>query len=304
MNLDSVISTEKLSKKYPGSSIYAVKNLNLSIPKGEIYGFLGPNGAGKSTTIKLLLNLIQPTAGSAQILKQDIVKNSVKIRHAIGYLSGEFIAYDKMTVRQFLDYMESLHPFDDKKYRNHLINLFKLNDKKKIGELSKGNRQKVGIIQAMMHKPEVLILDEPTAGLDPLMQEVFYQLIRNCKQNGVTAFISSHNLTEVKKMCDRVGIIRDGVLVTEKLIEDLAIEAQQAITISFGEKSPSKSALQNIKGVRSVSQEGTGTFTIHTNGQLQMLLKFASDYTVNSLHTHELDLETEFIKYYETKGNR
>lgn len=304
MDQKIVIATDKLTKKYSGSPFYAVKNLNLSIPKGEIYGFLGPNGAGKSTTIKLLLNLIQPTNGSAEILKQDIVKNSVKIRHAVGYLSGEFIAYDRMNVRQFFNYMESLHPFDNKKYRDQLINLFKLNDTKKIGELSKGNRQKVGIIQALMHKPEVLILDEPTAGLDPLMQESFYQLIQDCKKNGVTAFISSHNLTEVKKMCDRVGIIRDGVLITEKLIEDLAIEAQQAITISFGEKSPSKSALQKINGVRWVSQEAANTFTIHTNGQLQMLLKFVSEYTVSSLHTHELDLEREFIKYYETKGKR
>lgn len=299
-----VISTSQLSKKYPGSPFYAVKNLTLSIPEGEIYGFLGPNGAGKSTTIRLLLNLIQPSSGSAQILGQDIVKDSVQIRHEIGYLSGEFIAYEKMTVKQFFEYMKSLHPFENKKYLKELITLFKLNDNKKIGELSKGNRQKVGIIQALMHQPKVLILDEPTGGLDPLMQEAFYQLIRDCKDKGVTAFISSHNLTEVKKMCDRVGIIRDGELVAEKTIDDLAQEAQQSLSITFHDKTPSISDLRKLSCVRSVTADGAQTLTFHTRGQLQPLLKILAQYPVQSLHTYELDLETEFIKYYETKGNR
>ena len=299
-----IITTDKLSKKYPGSSFYAVKNLSLSIPQGEIYGFLGPNGAGKSTTIRLLLNLIQPTSGQAHILGKDIVKDSVKIRHEIGYLSGEFIAYEKMTVKQFFEYMKSLHPFDNQKYLKELIGLFKLNDKKKIGELSKGNRQKVGIIQALMHQPKLLILDEPTGGLDPLMQETFYQLIRDSKAKGVTAFISSHNLTEVKKMCDRVGIIRDGELVAEKTIEDLAQEAQQSLSIIFDGSMPNVSELRKLNCVRSVVSENKNTLTIHTKGALQPLIKLIAHYPVQTLHTHELDLETEFIKYYETKGNR
>ena len=201
MNQSSVIKTKSLSKKYQGSQTYALKDLDIDVNKGEVFGFLGPNGAGKSTTIRLLLNFIQPSNGKAEIMGED-VRTSVKIRSKIGYLSGDFQAYNKMKGNQFLQYMSSLQPAKSTNYITELARRFDINLNKKIGELSKGNRQKIGIIQAFMHQPEIIILDEPTDGLDPLKQDEFYDLVSEFKKNEATFFVSSHNLNEVRKICD------------------------------------------------------------------------------------------------------
>src|SRR5690606_34617206 len=227
---------------------YALKDLTLDVHRGEVFGFLGPNGAGKSTTIRTLLNFIQPTRGSAKINGLDIVSDSVKLRKDVGYLSGDFAAYDKMTGQQFLNFMAQLQPLKRKSHLKELSSLFNANLHSRIRDLSKGNRQKIGIIQAFMHDPSVLILDEPTDGLDPLMQDAFYGLVRQRKEAGATVFASSHNLAEVQKMCDRVGIIRGGQLVSESKIEDLRHKAAQSFAVTFAHKIP-LSSLRAVSGI-------------------------------------------------------
>lgn len=303
MQSDAVISVSKLSKRYGSSNVYALKDLTIHVNKGEVYGFLGPNGAGKSTTIRTLLNLIQPSGGKATILGKDIVKDSVDIRRSLGYLSGDFEAYEKMTGKQFLDYMDDLQPLKRKKRVNELADMFKINLHKKIGELSKGNRQKIGIVQAFMHEPEVFILDEPTDGLDPLMQETFYSLVKDLQTKGATLFISSHNLAEVRKMCDRVGIIRDGKLVSESAISELALEASQTFTITFAGKVPFAD-LKKIKTVKKLKKDGADKVTLHVHGELAPLFSLLSKHKVVTLSTRELNLEEEFMKYYETENRR
>lgn len=302
MSTEGVISINKLSKQYSSSQRFAIKDLTISVGQGEVYGFLGPNGAGKSTTIRTLLNFIQPTGGGATIQGQDIVQDSLMIRRKVGYLAGNFSAYDKMTGRQFLKYMQDLQPLKQKKYLSELIKRFNVNTTKKIGELSKGNKQKLGIVQAVMHQPEVLILDEPTDGLDPLMQEEFYSLLRQQKQQGVTIFFSSHNLAEVRKICDRIGIIKDGRLVTEQTLAEMAEHAAQTFTITFVDKAP-VGALKALSGVSKLQTPAPNQVSLHVkNSGLPGLLKFLSNQKLAHLQTQELNLEDEFMKYYEKGG--
>lgn len=296
---DTVINTSDLSKQYAKNLPYALNNLNLSVKQGEVFGFLGPNGAGKSTTIRLLLNFIQPTKGSATILGTDIAKDSVAIRSKVSYLSGDFKAYEKMTGKQFLDYMSSLASPKSKKYISELARMFDISLSKKIGDLSKGNRQKLGIIQAFMTDPDLYILDEPTDGLDPLKQEVFYDLVRQNKKRGKTFFISSHNLAEVRKICDRVAIIKDGKLVSESTIAELALEASHTFLISFKD-SPPTSALNKLKGIKAVPA-GQNSLRVHAHGNLSPLLRTLANYSVSRLSTENLNLEEEFMKFYEDK---
>jgi ABC-2 type transport system ATP-binding protein len=301
MDSDCAIILNKLSKQYQPNLPYALKDLSIRVRKGEVYGFLGPNGAGKSTTIRLLLNFIQPSSGSATILGLDVVKDSVLLRQKIGYLSGDFKAYDKMTGEQFLAYMNALQPVKRKAMITQLAKTFNANLHKRIRDLSKGNRQKIGIIQACMHEPEILILDEPTDGLDPLMQEAFYNLVNELQANGSTIFVSSHNLTEVQKMCDKVAIIRDGKLVGESDIADLATEAAQTFEVSFKD-SVTLAAIRRVTGVKKVSVTN-GLYSIHVHGELSSFLAFLSQHNVQHFATKELNLEEEFMKFYETGGH-
>lgn len=293
---NSVISCKGLSKRYGRSGAYALKDLTLQVSSGEVYGFLGPNGAGKSTAIRTLLNFIQPTEGSATILGLDIVKDSVKIRKSVGYLSGDAAMYPKLTGAQFLDYMAALQPNTDKKYRQELSQRLGAVLNKPLCELSRGNKQKIGIIQAFMYHPKVVIMDEPTSGLDPLMQEVFYDIVDEAKQRGATIFTSSHILSEVQKVCDRVGIIRDGQLIAEREIADLSKEASQTFDIVFGD-TPPLAALKKIKGLR-VSSHKDSTVTIHMAGELTPLFKLLARHKVTKLDARSLDLEEVFLDFY------
>lgn len=305
----SVIKINKLSKRYAGSGTYALKDLSLSVEQGEVYGFLGPNGSGKSTTIRLLMNFIQPTSGSAQILDMDVVKSSVKLKSSVGYLSGDAPLYPKMTGQQFLDYMSAILPADSQKYIQELASRLQINLHKQIGSLSKGNRQKVALIQAFMPRPQVLILDEPTSGLDPLMQEVFNQLVLEAKGRGATIFLSSHVLSEVQKICDRICIIKDGRLVAEKSIKELTKDSSQSFLVKFkpGSKITQKE-LTNIRGVTKVSKRPDSRFEVWVKGSLSGLLAYLAKNEPESLEAHELDLETEFMHYYSdsssTKGGK
>jgi ABC-2 type transport system ATP-binding protein len=291
---------EGLSKKYRGSEVFALDNLSLKVKPGEIYGFLGPNGAGKSTAIRLLMNFVQPTSGTATILGYDIVKQSTEIKKYVGYLSGEFAIYKKMTGNQYLAYMSELQQIKDRKFQKELAKRLKAELNKPLGSLSRGNRQKIGLIQALMHSPKVLILDEPTSGLDPLMQEVFYELMREAKQRETVVFASSHILAEVQKMCDRVGIIREGKLVVERNIAEMVSEAAQTFDITFAGKVP-LGELRKIKGLKVVSHNENHT-AIHIHGKLAPLFKLLSRYDVTSIDTRNLDLEEIFLRFYEKKG--
>jgi len=296
MEKSVVIKTNGLSKKYKGSQTYALKDLDIEVKKGEVFGFLGPNGAGKSTTIRLLLNFIQPTQGSAEILNKNIAK-IFEVRGQIGYLSGDFKAYDKMTGNQFLDYMGSIQPPKTKKYMLSLAKRFDVNLNKRIGDLSKGNRQKIGIVQAFMSQPEVIILDEPTDGLDPLMQDEFYDLVGEFKKAGATFFISSHNLAEVRKICERVAIIKEGKLVSQSTITDLIEQSAQKFRIKFTDKAPS-AEIKSIKEAK-VTKNHDGSLSVQMSGNLKPLFRLLSKYDIESIQTHELNLEDEFMQFYE-----
>lgn len=294
------IVCKKLTKRYRGATVDALHELTIQVEPGEVYGFLGPNGAGKSTAIRTLMNFIQPTSGSATICGHDIVKDSVSIKRRVGYLSGDLAMYLKMTGVQFLEYMGELQPAVSKAYRQALVKRFQAELHKPLGELSRGNRQKIGIVQAFMHQPEVVILDEPTSGLDPLMQEEFYELLIETKQRGAAVFSSSHILGEVQKMCDRVGIIREGKLITERSIADLANEAAQTFDIIFKADAP-VTALKRIKGVNITSHRGT-TVTLHFHGELKPLFAELAKYDVLKLDTQNLDLEEIFLRFYKRHG--
>ncbi len=295
-----VIDCQKLSKRYRSSDNYALQDLTLSVNAGEVYGFLGPNGAGKSTAIRTLMNFIQPSSGQASILGMDVVKDSVEIKKHVGYLSGDLSMYSKLTGDQFLDYMQELQDVPSKTYRQQLAKRLKADLTKPMADLSRGNRQKVGIVQAFMHKPSVLILDEPTSGLDPLMQEVFYELLHESTQSGAAVFASSHILGEVQRMCDRVGIIRDGKLVAERRIADMATEAAQTFDITFADAAPIAD-LKKIKGVNDVTQNGP-IVTLHINGELAPLFSVLAKHHVSKIDTRNLDLEEVFLRFYKDEG--
>ncbi|MBI2008873.1 ABC transporter ATP-binding protein [Candidatus Saccharibacteria bacterium] len=290
------IATFGLGKRYPSSDRYAVKDLNLNILPGEIYGFLGPNGAGKSTTIRLLMNFIQPTEGHALVSNLNVVSQSPAVKKAVGYLAGEVALYNKMTGAQFLEYMAALQPPKHRRYQRDLARLFRLDLNMKIGQLSRGNRQKIGLIQALMHEPEVLILDEPTAGLDPLMQEVFFEMVRAGKKQGATFFISSHNLSEVQKMCDRVGFIRDGKLIAEQTIVELASQALQTYNISFADATP-LAELRAIPTAR-LKINTPRHVTVRIKGDLKPLFLVLARHKVIGLGREEANLEEEFLRFY------
>lgn len=286
-----------LSKRYGGTDRYALKDLSLDIKKGEVYGFLGPNGAGKSTTIRLLMNFIQPTSGSATICGRDVVKNSVAVKRSVGYLPSDPGMYGKMTGRQFLDYMSELQARANNKYRTELVKRLQADQDKRLKDLSRGNRQKIAIIQAFMHEPDVLILDEPTSGLDPLMQEVFYDLVKEARGRGATVFTSSHILSEVQKICDRVGIIRAGELVSERTIADMAHEAAQTFQITFEGAVPI-AELKKVKGLK-ISDHASNTVTVHMHGALSPLFAVLARHHVTAMDAQQLDLEQLFLRFYD-----
>jgi ABC-2 type transport system ATP-binding protein len=290
-----LIDIQKLSKRYGTSRDYALRGLTLTVGAGEVYGFLGSNGAGKSTTIRLLLNFLQPTSGSAQIAGLDVVRDSVAIKRQVGYLAGDVALYSRMTGKQFLDYMSTLQPAKPA-IRKQLVNTFDVPLNKRISELSKGNRQKLGIVQAFMHEPTILILDEPTSGLDPLMQEAFYELVSAQKARGAAVFVSSHNFTEVERMCDRAGIIRQGKLVDEKRIADMRALRNETFVATFAGPTPLRK-IQDSKLARILHHDGP-IVTLAVIGDLPAFLALLASCDVIKLESKQPDLEGEFLRYY------
>ena len=297
MRDDVGIRTNELSKQYHGTTVLALDKLSLQVKRGEVYGFLGANGAGKTTTIRLLMNFLQPTSGDAVILGMDTVDDSVEIKKRVGYLSGDIALYPKASGSQLLDFLAGLQGMHSSEYRRTLEVRFQADLDKPIGSLSKGNRQKLGILQALMHEPDVLILDEPTSGLDPLMQEAFYDSLREAKERGAAIFMSSHNLAEVQRVCDRVGIIKAGRLLREENIQ----EGKQVGGAMFRVRFVSPEAVEKIrrnKELTILSQEDSQTVVVKSDATLSRTLKLLAQQDIAEFNSHELDLEGEFIEYY------
>jgi ABC-2 type transport system ATP-binding protein len=232
-----VIDITDLSKFYGKAK--GIEHVDLEIKEGEIFGFIGPNGAGKSTTIRILLNLIFPNSGSARIMGMDVIRETKKIKHHVGYVPSDANAYASMHVHEFLSYFLRFYQVKDGMQRmSELSDRFELDLKRKIADLSMGNRKKVSIVQSLLHRPKLLILDEPTTGLDPLMQANFFELLRSENQQGMTIFFSSHILNEVQMLCKRVAIIKEGNIMQVEDIETLRKKQLKKVNIEFGDPRP------------------------------------------------------------------
>jgi ABC-type multidrug transport system, ATPase component len=300
MNNNTVIDTAKLTKYY-GKQL-GIEDVDLEVKRGEVFGYLGPNGAGKTTTIRTLLDFIRPTRGSATVFGLDVRQSSVDIHRRVGYLNGELALYNNMTGEDLLKYLGNLRGGLDWKYVRELAARFQCDLPRRIQGLSLGNKQKLGLLQAFMHKPELLILDEPTNGLDPLMQHEFYDLLTETKKEGRTIFLSSHILPEVEKVCDRVGIIRQGKLVTVETIETLKSHSVRQLEIHFARAIP-KEKFSNVPGIRDILVQDK-LLTCNVVGSLDALVKAAAQFEVINIISHEPSLEDIFMTYYnEGKNN-
>jgi len=290
-----------LSKHYGKER--GISNLNLEVYTAETFGFLGLNGAGKTTTIRTILNFIKPSDGSAEILGLDSIQDSIEIRKNIGYLPGELELFNEMTGHDFLVYMANLRGGVDWTYVEELITNLKAQVKKPIKSLSHGNKQKLGLIQAFMHKPDVLILDEPTNGLDPLVQEEFHKILKTFKKNNKTIFLSSHVMSEVEEICDRVGIIREGELIAIEKIEDLKAKKLQSIEIHFASKVPDN-IFENLPNVSHIEiKDNIAKVKVSGTNNIDSFIKTIANYEVTKIIAPEPNLEEIFLSYFKGDEN-
>jgi ABC-2 type transport system ATP-binding protein len=288
------IVTSGLSKDY--GSGHGLFGLDLEVQRGEVFGFLGPNGAGKSTTMRLLLDLIRPTSGSARVLGLDTRGESLEIRRRVGFLPGDLAMYPKLTGRAVLDYLAHLRGGVKAGVRDSLAERFGADLDRPVHELSTGNRQKIGLIQAFMHEPELLILDEPIAGLDPLVQQSFHALLADVSRQGRTVFLSSHTLSEVERVTDRLAILRQGRLVVVDSLENLRKVAVQRLEIEFSAPVDT-SEFRALPGVREADADGS-TVTVGFEGSADAVVKAAALHEVLAIRPHEDNLEEIFLRYY------
>jgi ABC-2 type transport system ATP-binding protein len=293
-----VIQTDNLSKVYRSrrQEVQALYNLNLSVQEGEIFGYLGPNGAGKTTTIRLLLDLIRPTKGSARIFGLDARANSVALHRRMGFLPGELSLWKNLRGTEVVNYVSSIRGNVDTVYAHQLAERLLLDLSMKVREYSSGNRRKLGLVIALMHRPELLILDEPTNGLDPLIQQTFYELVREIRQEGRTVFLSSHILSEVQAICDRVGILRNGELKAVERVSDITKADFQWVTLRFREH-VTPDLMAGVQGVSSVTAED-GALKLRLSGDFDPLLRAISGQYVKAIRVQEPTLEEIFLAYY------
>lgn len=295
-----VLQTTDLTKRYPASrgqtGRLALDRLNLVVQRGEIFGYLGPNGAGKTTTIRLLLDLIRPTSGSVEILGLDSRRDSVTVKRLVGNLPSEVRLWDHMTGWQVLRYLCRLRPGCDFKYAVELAERLSLNLNLRVHSYSTGNKRKLGIVQALMHRPPLLILDEPTMGLDPLVSQAFNQLLLEARDMGQTVFLSSHVLSEVEQVCDRVAVLRDGSLQAVERISELKNVIYRWLTFSTSASlDPSEwAALPGVSSVERVSQG----LRVCLTGSVDPVLKLAARYPIQNLSIEEPTLEDFFMTFY------
>lgn len=292
--METVIRLEQLSKHY-GKHL-GVADLDLEVKSGEIFGYLGPNGAGKTTTIRAMLDLIRPTSGRVTVLGLDAQADSLEVRRSVGYIPGEPSFYGNLSGRHLLTYLANVRGGIQWGKVSDLADRLQCDLSRPIGALSRGNKQKLAVIRAFMHDPRVLILDEPTSGLDPLMQAEFEEMVREAKGEGKTVFLSSHILHEVEQLADRVGIIREGRLVTVEEIGSLKTRAVRRLEIEFAGPAPQEE-FGRLNGVRDLMVEGD-TLRCEVAGALDPVIKTAARHTVINFKTHEPNLEDIFMGYY------
>jgi ABC-2 type transport system ATP-binding protein len=288
------IETEGLSKLFPGG--HGVAEVTMRVEAGEVFGFLGPNGAGKTTTIRTLLDLIHPTAGSARILGLDSRRDSARIRARIGNLPGDFGFGRAITGREALDLLAHLRGAPTAR-ADELASRFHADLGRPLGELSRGNRQKVGLILATFHRPELLILDEPTGGLDPMMQEEFLALVGEERDRGATVFLSSHELDEVERICNRVGMVRDGRLIAVERVPDLLGVARRKVTVRLADGG-APDDLRRLPGVSDLEADDDGV-SFRFAGDIDAVVKALAAHRVTDLEVARPTLEEVFLTYYE-----
>ena len=293
MDTPAIISVRNLTKFYGGT--LGVQNIDFTVNRGEIFGFLGPNGAGKTTTIRMLLDLLRPSFGEIEIFGREISEHSLEIRKRCGYVPGNFSAYGNMTGKDFLRFVASMRKAKPG-LQGTLIDRFQLSHgdlSQKVKHLSHGTRQKLGIIQAFFHQPDLVILDEPTTGLDPLMQEEFYRLLQEIQNDGKTIFFSSHNLPEVEKVCQRIAIIREGELVALETLEGLKKKKLKRLQFTLSRPVPDL----DLPGATLVDQKDL-SYQYLVKGDIQTLLQWLSTLPIKDLTFPEPDLEEVFMAYY------
>ena len=295
--MNAVIETSGLTKTYGGER--GIKDVDLTVNEGEVFGFLGPNGAGKTTTVRTLLGFMKPTGGHAEVFGMDIEKDSVAIRSMVGNLPGEFTLEDRMTGKQLLKFFARLRGVKDLGYAHEVAERIDADLGRPMRRLSRGNKQKIGLVQAMFHKPPLLILDEPTGGLDPLVQEEFLKIIGEVKEEGRTVFLSSHVLNEVERICDRVGIIREGELSAVENTDDLINKSFRHVSLTFAEPLDTEEmkSFEDLEGVEDFRDEDSNLhFDLH--GNLDALIKLAARHELVDMRYERPSLEEIFLAYY------
>lgn len=287
-----ILQINNLTKYYGKQK--GVEHVSLDLKEGEIFGLIGPNGAGKSTTIRSVMNMLNKTEGTVTFLGKPLDKNSIDLKRQIGYLPGEVYLYEDMKVSQMLDYHQSFFKENLQKKRDYLVSALQVDVNKKIEDLSLGNRKKVGIVLSMMHDPKLLILDEPTSGLDPIMQKQFQKLLMEEKEKGTTIIYSSHILSEVSEICDRVGIVKDGKLVRVDAVENLAAHTLQHITIvsKHVQKIAEELKLEDAE----ISDD---TLRFRFDGDINELISVSARYPISHMNIEEPSIEEIFMHYYQ-----
>ena len=289
----NIIEVNHLSKYY--GKARGIVDVSFDVDEGEIYGFIGPNGAGKSTTIRLFLSLIYPTSGSARIFGKDCIEHGPEIRQEIGYLPSEVFYYEGMKVLDLLKYSASFYKKDCSQRMLQLADIMELDLKRRIDDLSYGNKKKVGIVQGLLHQPKLIILDEPTSGLDPLMQQKFFNLIREENQRGATIFFSSHILSEVQKICNRVAIIKEGSIINIQDIKSLQKDNYKRIRLTANNLDAQRFS---ISGVNNLEQQN-GSLSFLYKGDINSLMRLISQSELTDVTIEEPTLEEIFMHYYE-----
>ena len=296
----NTIEIHNLTKNY--GKAHGITDVSFTVKQGEIFGFIGPNGAGKSTTIRTLLGLIKPTSGSAKIFGKDILTHGSMIREEVGYLPSEVFYYDNMRVIDLLTYSASFYKksqHDIALRRDELVKKLDLDVTKKIDDLSYGNRKKVGIVQCLQHTQKLIILDEPTGGLDPLMQQTFFTILQEHHTQGATILFSSHILSEVQKLCDRVAIIKDGRIIQVDTMKDL--RKHSYVRVRLEPTAPIKKNDMQLPGMSNIHIEN-GNYSFLYRGDINVITKRVAHFQLKSVYIEEPDLEEIFLHYYQKES--
>jgi len=294
--MTAVIDIQGLTKQYPRKPRLALDGLTLRVYQGEIFGYLGPNGAGKTTTIRCMLDFVRPTAGNVHILGMDVRTQSVDVRREVGFLPSELALWEQMTGYDTLRYMAELRPGCDLRYAYTLAERLRLNLDQRAREYSTGNKRKLGIIQAMMHRPPLMILDEPTTGLDPLVRHTFNDLLREARERGQTVFLSSHVLSEVEAVCDRVGVLKDGTLRRVERVD--VLKSGLTRTVTFYSDTPLNPAdWTTLAGVQH-AEGGRGYVRVFVTGSVDAIIKHAAQFPIDDMRVDAAGLEQVFMEFY------